>query len=99
MDADAWMHAVIVRDLPSGFMVLSELPFKRNNVYYPDLNLSSLTQKLRTDHKSQKNAYVIVSSLYIICIYLPLIQMFFLMEDPFNVIHLNVFIFPWMFEK
>lgn len=31
MDADAWMHPVVVRDLPSGFMVLSKLPLKRSN--------------------------------------------------------------------
>lgn len=37
------MYAVVVRDLPSGFMVLSKLPFKRSNVYYPYLSLSSLS--------------------------------------------------------
>lgn len=54
MDADSWMHSVVVWDLPSGFMVLSKLPFKRSYVYYSYLSLSSLSLKLITDHKSQK---------------------------------------------
>lgn len=54
MDADAWMHPVVVRDLPSGFMVSSKLTFKSSNVYCSDLSLSSLSLKLITDHKSQK---------------------------------------------
>lgn len=54
MDGDAWMHSEVVGDLPSGFMVLSKLPFNRSNVHYSDLSLSSLSLKLITDHKSQK---------------------------------------------
>lgn len=54
MDADAWMHSVVGWDLPSDFMVLSKLPFKRGNVYCSDLSLSSLSLELITDHKSQK---------------------------------------------
>lgn len=48
MDADAWMHSVVVWDLPSGFLVLSKLPFNRSNVYYSDLSLFSLSLKLIT---------------------------------------------------
>lgn len=77
MHADGWMHPVVVRDLPSGFMVLPKLPFKRSNVYYSDLSLSSLSVKPITDHKSQKClCNFITSSLYIIYIYLPFIEVF-----------------------